>query len=257
MTLRSSRGSFSPQIHSSKLLPWFFPLRTSFYPLLGSSGDQSLAEKTEGLDFAFYRDQYLYCPPIPKYPHVCSPHCLADWSPAHPGICLIFWFAVLTLGRTSLPFGKELLAAWKHVSTSAGTAGAPSVGSRHQWAKSCITQAAEEAGRGLCNSRQETGRFPRVWASFLASPQEMSSSCFSSLNLPPLPIPLSGWFPNPPTSGQPPSHTRFGVESLQVKREASREWAAERQRRIHFSSRELVHCSGVSCPDKDHRAQQT
>ena len=224
MTLRSSRGSFSPQIHSSKLLPWFFPLRTSFYPLLGSSGDQSLAEKTEGLDFAFYQDQYLYCPPIPKYPHVCSPHCLADWSAAHRGICLIFWFAVLTLGRTSLPFGKELLAAWKHVSTSAGTAGAPSVGSRHQWAKSCVTQAAEEAGRGLCNRRQETGRFPRVWASFLASPQEMSSSCFSFLNLPPLPIPLSGWVPKPshlwpaPKSykiwGRKPASQKGGVQGV-------------------------------------------
>lgn len=77
---------------------------------------------------------------------------------------------------------------------------------------------------------RETSSFPRAGASFLASPQEMSSSCFSFLNLPPLPSLLSSWAPVTPFTGQPPGHARFLLEKITVKREVSRDWVAEKQR---------------------------
>lgn len=86
---------------------------------------------------------------------------------------------------SSLPVG---------VSVSAGVSVAPAVGAATSGVSPWVTQTEKEAGRG---ASQEASRFPRAWASFLAHPQEMNSSCFAFLNFPPLPSPLSGWAPNP------------------------------------------------------------
>ena len=142
------------------------------------------------------------------------------------------WFATWTAGRTSLNFGNWLLVAWKSslpvgVSLSAGTSAASADGSCPSRSKSLSRTDWKEAGRGCLRGDKQISQ---GWASSLAGPQEMSSSCFSFFNLPPLPLHSPVGPPIPPSSGLPPSHTRFRVENITVKREESRDWKAEKQR---------------------------
>lgn len=155
----------------------------------------------------------------------------------------------LQLGSTSpLPVG---------VSASAGTSAAPSVGRCHQGAKSwCHTDCRGSwRGEGLHNSRRADfpGPGPPSWP----VPRRWVPAAFLFLIFLLSPSPFPAEPPNPPSSGQPPSHTRFWVESMTVKREESRDWAAERRRGILSSSGDLFHVSSISCLGTDHEVQQT
>lgn len=156
------------------------------WPPLGSSGAWSY-RNSEVLKFSFYPVRYLYCP-LSLNIHIVVGHTVLE---SYPEMFFFSWFAMLTFGRTDLSFGNGLLVF------------SPSGGLCVCWGICC-------ACCGSCHKRckslghtdwkgasQEASRFPRAWASFLAHPQEMNSSCFAFLNFLPLPSPLSGWAPNP------------------------------------------------------------
>ena len=118
---------------------------------------------------------------------------------------------------------------------SAGTSAAPAVGSCHTCSKSLGHR--DWKGSWEEGTERETSRFPRARASFLASPQEMSSSCFSFLTLPPLPTTLSGWAPSPSRLWPTPKPSKIWGGKHHRQREESRDWEAEKQRERLLSHR--------------------